>query len=163
MVFEPDRMAVSSSAVPPELNALSSSVIAAAIEVHRHLGPGLREQMYERALVAELNVRRIHVNRQVPFSVAFKGVDLGQQIIDLVVASTILVECKAVSAVTEVDEPQLLGYLRFTGLPIGLLINFHRAKLKDGIVRRINWPPRPPVAEIAITRPDRSVSPVPSP
>ncbi len=163
MAFEPDKVIGLNGCLPAELNILSSEVIAAAIEVHRHLGPGLREQMYERALVAELGVRGVRVDRQVPFGVSFKGVDLGQQVVDLVIAGNILVECKAVSAVTEVDEAQLLGYMRFTGLPIGLLINFHRSKLKDGITRRINWPPKPTPGEIVITRPSRSVPSVPSP
>ncbi|MBX3386715.1 MAG: GxxExxY protein [Phycisphaeraceae bacterium] len=163
MVFEPERMAATKVAVPAELNELSRCVIAAAIEVHRHLGPGLREQMYERALIAELTLRGLRADRQVPFSVCFKGADLGQQIVDLVVADGLIVECKAVSAVTEVDEAQLLGYLRFTGLPIGLLINFHRSKLKDGIVRRINWPPRAALGEIVKPRPARSACSVPSP
>lgn len=144
MSFDPDKMAtLNPEGVPDELNRLSGTIIGAAIEVHTVLGPGLREQIYEAALVLELRRRGVSAARQTPFHVFYKDEALGLQVIDLVVESRVIVECKSVAAVTSVDQSQLLGYLRFTGLPLGLLINFNVARLKDGITRRVNWPPIP--------------------
>ena len=100
------------SALPPELDQLSHRVIGAAIEVHSHLGPGLREKMYETALICELKRRGIPVEQQVPFHVFYKGEDLGLQVIDVVVASRLIVECKSCASVIERDHSQLVGYLQ---------------------------------------------------
>lgn len=124
--------------LPREWNELTRAVIGAAIEVHKHLGPGLRERIYELAMVCELRQRGLRVGQQVPFRVHYKGEDLGSQTIDLIVNDLVIVENKSVSEFTEIDEAQLLGYLRFTGLPLGLLINFNKPKLVDGVVRKIN-------------------------
>lgn len=124
--------------LPREWNELSHAVIGAAIEVHKHLGPGLRERIYELAMVCELKQRGLRVGQQVPFRVHYKGEDLGSQSIDLIVNDLVIVENKSVAEFTDVDEAQLLGYLRFTGLPLGLLINFNKPRLIDGVVRRVN-------------------------
>jgi GxxExxY protein len=113
------------------------------MEVHSHLGPGLREKFYEQAMVLELRRMGLRVGRQVPFRVFYKGEDLGIQTVDTVVEECVHLEFKAVAKVTETDLAQLVGYLRFTDLPLGLLINFNVASLrKGGIFRRINWPPK---------------------
>lgn len=124
--------------LPREWNDLTRAVIGAAIEVHKHLGPGLRERIYELAMVCELKQRGLRVGQQVPFRVHYKGEDLGTQSIDLIVNDLVIVENKSVAEFTEIDEAQLLGYLRFTGLPLGLLINFNRPRLIDGVVRKVN-------------------------
>jgi GxxExxY protein len=138
--------------LPPELNALTRRIIGAAIEAHRNLSPGLRENMYERALVRELTLAGLHVERQVPFHVHYKGEDLGVQIVDLIVEGLVIIECKSVDRLTDRDEAQLLGYLRFTGLPVGLLINFNVTRLVTGITRRINYPPAPTNSTITISQ-----------
>lgn len=146
---------------PAELDVLSHAIIAAAIEVHSHLRPGLREKFYERALIREL-IRRGHsVGQQVPFSVVYKGDDLGSQAIDVVVDCKVVVECKSVRDVTEVDKQQMLGYMRFANLPLGLLINFHVARLVDGVTRRVNWPLRPESPAIRVSSGSLSVVSVP--
>ena len=137
---ETEIRGVTPAGFPPEVNELSRQVIGAAIEVHKHLGPGLREQMYERILVKEMRLRGIAVGQQVPFHVYYKGDDLGIQVIDLVVKERVVVECKSVSAVTETDKQQALGYAKFAHLPLALLMNFNVARLVDGVTRRINWP-----------------------
>ncbi|HVU64479.1 MAG TPA: GxxExxY protein [Phycisphaerales bacterium] len=151
------------SPLPPEVDRVSGEVIGAAIEVHTLLGPGLREKMYESALVVELRARGLAVSRQVPFQVSFKGVDLGVQVIDLVVEGLVIVECKSVTALVERDSCQLVGYLRFARLPLGLLLNFNLPRVKDGIVRRVNWPLPTPCELVRVrARPD-SVLRVPAP
>jgi len=124
--------------LPAEINDLSERVLGAAIEVHRTLGPGLLERIYEEALVHELTLRGIAVERQVPVTLMYKGVDLVGQRLDLVVEKTIVVELKSVERVADVNLAQLLGYLRAGNFPLGLLINFNVPVLIRGIHRRIN-------------------------
>lgn len=151
MVFEPEKMrATQRPELPPSINALSERVIGCAMRVHTALGPGLREKFYENALALELGRAGIACRRQVPFNVEYLGEALGEQCIDLVVDSAIIVECKGIAALTEHDHAQLLGYLRFTGLPLGLLMNFHAPRLKDGLVRKINWPLQPKPPELVV-------------
>lgn len=144
MVFDPSKMTSRSfnsdpRALPPELNALTSRIIGCAIEVHRHLGPGLREYMYERALERELRDAGLRVARQYPFVVHYKGQPLGEQTIDMVVEHTVIVENKAVAKVNDTDHAQLL---QLAELPVGLRINFHSTMLKEGIIRKANYPPK---------------------
>ncbi|MBT3200157.1 MAG: GxxExxY protein [Phycisphaerales bacterium] len=128
-----DRQSISE-----ELNDVSGEIIGAAIEVHRHLGPGLLENIYERALVHELCLRGMTVQQQVPVSIAYKDLDIAGQRLDLIVEPGIVVELKAVEVVKKVHEAQLLGYLKSTGLRLGLLINFNNMVLTKGIKRIIN-------------------------
>ena len=114
---------------------LSEAVIGAAIEVHRELGPGLTEIMYEDALCHEFDFRGIRYARQVPVPVVYKGKPIGTTRIDLVVEDRLIVELKACEALTPVHRAQLVTYLRVTGIQVGLLINFNVAILKDGIKR----------------------------
>jgi len=125
-------------AIPAELNEASGAVIAAAVEVHRHLGPGLLESVYEVALVHELTLRGMSVHRQVPVGVKYKDIEIGGQRIDLVVEPGVIVELKTVEVLLPVHEAQLLSYLKTTGLRVGLLINFNVKMLKDGIRRLVN-------------------------
>jgi GxxExxY protein len=127
-----------SQELPASLNALSQSIIGGAIEVHKELGPGLLEKLYEEALVHELELAGHTVERQVPVCLRYKGRDLLGQRPDLVVDTTIVVELKAIERVLEVHGAQLLGYLRAGRYPLGLLINFNVPLLHQGVHRRIN-------------------------
>ena len=120
-------------------NELTEAVIGAAIKVHRHLGPGLLETVYEEALCHELELRGIPFKRQVQVPIVYKGVELSRPYkCDLWVADMIIVENKSVSAFTPVDMAQLMGYLKLLDQRLGLLINYNVKFLKDGIKRIAN-------------------------
>lgn len=118
--------------------ALTDQVIAAAIEVHRELGPGLLESAYEQCLCHELHLRGLTFRRQVELPVVYKGtrLDCGY-CIDLIVDEQVIVELKAVEKLLPVHEAQLMTYLRLTKLRVGLAINFNVPVLKEGIKRRV--------------------------
>ena len=115
---------------------LTEIVIGLAIEVHRHLGPGLLESAYEECLSYEIQQSSLSHRRQVPLPVSYKNVRLecGYRI-DIVVADRLVIELKTVERILPVHEAQLLTYLRLSGLRTGLLLNFNTAILKDGIRR----------------------------
>ena len=123
--------------IEPEnrVDALAHAVIGAAIEVHRQLGPGFLESVYEEALCVELADRQIPFERQKEISVLYKGRRIGQQRIDLLVGESLIVELKAVEALAEVHKAQVISYLKATRLSLGLLINFNVPILKNGIQR----------------------------
>lgn len=119
-----------------ERDPLSAQVIGAAIEVHRILGPGLLESIYQRALCHELTLREIPHRPHPPVPVHYKGVDLGDDLeLDILVAGQLIVELKAVERLHPVHEAQLITYLKLTGLRRGLLINFNVRLLKEGLKR----------------------------
>ena len=111
------------------------AIIGAAIEVHRLLGPGLLESIYEEALAHELNLRGIRADRQVEVSVQYKGIVIKGQRLDLLVEERVVEELKSVSRVPEVAIAQVLSYLKATGLKRALLFNFGESRLVDGIKR----------------------------
>ncbi len=119
-----------------QLNAITEQIIAAAIEVHRALGPGLLESAYEPCLVYELVQRGRQVEQQKPLPVVYKGVHLevGYRL-DLLVDGLVIVELKAVEQLLPIHEAQLLSYLKLSGCRVGLLINFNVRLLKNGIRR----------------------------
>jgi GxxExxY protein len=118
---------------------VSQAVIGAAIEVHRQLGPGLLETVYEVALCRELWLRRLKVQRQLPVRLIYKGTELDSQIrIDLLVESCVVVEVKATDGLAPIHRAQLLTYLKLTGHPVGLLLNFNVELLKHGMRRLLN-------------------------
>jgi GxxExxY protein len=121
-------------------NQLSHEIIGAAIEVHKELGgPGLLEDMYEEALLFELQARNLEVRRQVGFRITYKGQELKKRlVIDLLVEECVIVECKPVDAYHSIFEAQLLTYLRQTNKRLGLVINFGELRLKEGIHRVVN-------------------------
>ncbi|MGQ0603358.1 MAG: GxxExxY protein [Anaerolineales bacterium] len=122
-----------------EENAITEAIIGAAIEVHRHLGPGLFEATYEACTAHELTLRKRQVERQKVLPLVYKGMRLEEAYrIDLLVDEKVLVEVKAVNALQPIHEIQLLTYLRLASLRVGLLINFNVPLLKDGISRVIN-------------------------
>ncbi|MGB0721722.1 MAG: GxxExxY protein [Gammaproteobacteria bacterium] len=116
---------------------IAHATIGAAIEVHRHLGPGFLESVYEAALAVELKARGISFARQVPVSVTYKDVEVGQSRLDLLVDDRLIVELKAADKLLPIHKAQALSYLRATDLPLALLINFKVAVLREGIKRVI--------------------------
>jgi len=124
--------------LPEALNQLSERIIGCAIEVHRALGPGLLERIYEEALVHEFGLQGIAFERQLPVTLKYKGVELIGQRMDLIVERQVVVELKAVEKVIDLHLAQLVGYLRAGPYPLGLVINFNVAALRTGVHRRIN-------------------------
>jgi GxxExxY protein len=126
------------------LNQLSQQVIAACIEVHRELGPGLLESAYELCLARELTLAGIPFSRQVPVPVSYKGeiLDVGYRI-DLLVDERLIVELKAAKAQPNLVKAQVLTYLKLLRLPLGLGVNFNHVRLVDGITRVVNGLPEP--------------------
>jgi GxxExxY protein len=119
-------------------NVLTESIIGALIEVHRELGPGLLESAHEECLCFELSQRRLEFQRQVPISLRYKSIRLNcGYFADVVVERNVLLELKSVESLAAVHDPQLLTYLRLTGIRVGLLVNFNVPYIKDGITRRI--------------------------
>ena len=122
-----------------QLNRISENIIGAAIEVHKFLGPGLLETVYETCLVEELEQRSLKVQKQVRLPLYYKG-NLTKKffVIDLLVEDEIIIELKAVDKVMPIHENQLMTYLKLTQKNMGLLINFNVPRLIDGIRRRLN-------------------------
>ncbi|MCJ7552954.1 MAG: GxxExxY protein [Ignavibacteriaceae bacterium] len=117
------------------INNLAYKIVGCAIEVHKHLGPGLLESVYEACFVDELRSQGFNVQRQVTVPIIYKGKDLVTNLVlDLFVNDLIIVELKAVEAIIPVYKAQLLSYLKLTGKPKGLLINFHCENIKDHLV-----------------------------
>ena len=118
--------------------ALTRQIISAAMEVHRALGPGLLEAVYQACLCHELSIRNLPFRQQAEIPIAHKGakLDCGYRI-DLIVSDKVVVELKSVLEILPVHEAQLLSYLRLSGMRVGLLLNFNAAVLKDGIRRRV--------------------------
>ena len=119
------------------INYTTERVIGCAIEVHRSLGPGLLERIYEEAMCLEMDKRRVKFVRQASYPVQYKGTLIGEHRIDLVVEDAIVVELKSVEKLDAVYTAQVLTYLKCTGLRVGLLINFNGRLLRTGIRRFI--------------------------
>lgn len=122
-----------------ELNRLSGIIVDAAMEVHREMGPGLFEKIYEESLERELKARGLYVERQLAVYVSYKGEPISEEAyrIDLFVEGEIVVELKAVTALLPVHHAQLMSYMRLKKKRVGLLINFYVPLLKEGISRKI--------------------------
>ncbi|MEM6632948.1 MAG: GxxExxY protein [Bacteroidota bacterium] len=120
-------------------NSLSGEIIDASIEVHRELGPGLLESVYEHCLEFELVTRGFQVKRQFPIPVVYKGERLNKDFfIDLLVENEIIIELKCVEKMIPVHEVQLLTYLPLADKKLGLLLNFNVNLMREGIKRKIN-------------------------
>jgi GxxExxY protein len=123
-------------ALPAETERLSKQAVDAAIKVHRALGPGLLESVYEICLTHELRKRGLQIETQVPIPVVYDGIRLEAGLrIDLLVAKQLIIEIKAVEQMNRIFKAQVLTYLKLTGLRLALLINFNVLLLKDGIER----------------------------
>jgi len=120
-------------------NEISGKIIGAAIEVHKHLGPGLLESAYEECLCRELDLRGIDFKRQVPLPLSYKGLklDCGYRL-DLLVEDKVIVELKTVEAIAPIHEAQILTYLKLRDVRLGLIINFNVPLLVEGIRRLVN-------------------------
>ena len=125
-----------------DLNQLSSDIIKAAINVHKELGPGLLESVYQVCLSMELQTMGKKVQTEVPVPIYYQNQMVQQEgfRLDLLVEDTIVVELKSVAQIQDIYKKQLLTYLRLAKKPLGLLINFNEVLLKDGITRIINSP-----------------------
>jgi GxxExxY protein len=121
-----------------QINDITGSIISAAMKVHSVMGPGLLESTYEACLAHELRKRGLNVQQQVPLPVVYDGVKLevGYRI-DVLVEDCVILELKACDAIAPIHEAQLLSYLKLSDKHVGLLINFHVLRLKDGIKRYV--------------------------
>ncbi len=121
-----------------DINKTTEAVIGAAIEVHRHLGPGLLESAYEECLCEEFSLRKIPFKRQVALPVSYKSkkLDVGYRI-DLLVGDEVVVELKTVESILPIHEAQTLTYMRLGGWQVGLILNFNVTVLKNGIKRLV--------------------------
>ena len=119
-------------------HALSSQVIGAAIEVHRHKGPGLLESIYERCLLRELELQKIPATSQITVNIEYKGLVFEAPLkLDVFVDQCLIVENKVVEQLLPVHKAQLLSYMKLLNVPLGLLINYREPVLKNGICRLI--------------------------
>ena len=117
---------------------LTEQIIGAAIEVHRAIGPGLMESIYEECLCHELGLRGLAFKRQVVVPLIYKGKDLDcAHRLDVLVQDTVILELKCVERILRIHEAQLLTYMKLMNKPVGLLINFNVPVLTHGIVRRV--------------------------
>jgi GxxExxY protein len=122
-----------------DYNALSGEIIEACIEVHKELGPGLMESVYEICLISVLNKKGFLVQKQVSLPVVYKGEKLNKEfVIDLLINDLIILELKSVEVILPVHEAQLVTYLKLADKKLGLLINFNVPLLTQGIRRKIN-------------------------
>ena len=139
---------------PSSLEQLTEQIIAGAIAVHNTLGPGLLESIYHRCLVVELRARTLRVETERPVHVVYRGVAIDSPFkIDLIVEQSVVVEVKAVQVFAPVHHAQVISYLKLTGCPRGLLINFNVPLLKNGI-RKVVRP------DLYVKSPVSPVSPV---
>jgi GxxExxY protein len=122
-----------------DVNKTTESIIGAAIEVHRHLGPGLLESAYEECLCEELSIRKIPFKRQIALPVSYKSkkLDIGYRV-DLLVKDEVVVELKTVESILPIHEAQTLTYMRLGGWQVGLILNFNVTILKNGIKRLVH-------------------------
>ena len=123
--------------IPPHIETVAAQTIGAGIEVHRALGPGFLEKIYQEALCIELHQRGLEFERERPITVHYRGVAIPGQRIDLIVSDCVVIELKAASRFDNAHYGQVLSYLRTTGLRLGLLLNFNCPTLRDGIRRVI--------------------------
>ena len=137
-----------------DLNAITSEIIKAAIEVHKELGPGLLESVYQRCLAIELRDMRHNVACEVPVTISYRGAEISDEAfrVDMLVDGRAVVELKSVELVKDVHKKQLLTYLKLTRKRVGLLINFNESLLKDGITRIVNDLQENPCADPASQR-----------
>ena len=125
-------------ALPPELNAISGKIVAAAVQIHRRLGPGLLENVYESCMAYELQKRGLTVRRQVVVPITYDELQFDEAYrLDLLVEEKVVVELKAVTRINPVHEAQLLTYMKLTGHRLGLLLCFNNALMKQGIKRLV--------------------------
>ena len=122
-----------------EINDITSAVVGESIRIHRELGPGLLESVYEKVLAASLTRNGLRVRAQVPVAIRYDGMTIDAAFrIDLLVEESLIIEIKAVDALTKLHAKQMLTYLRLMEQPVGLLLNFSGLTMKEGIRRLVN-------------------------
>jgi GxxExxY protein len=132
-------MITNSAMTQEELNDLSKTILDASISVHKEMGPGLLEGVYQQCLVKELIMRDVKVNTMVPVPLHYKGQLLNKDyVIDILVADEIILELKAVEGILPVHEAQIISYLKLANKRLGFLINFNVPLLKNGFKRFVN-------------------------
>jgi GxxExxY protein len=119
----------------PALNRITNAIIGAAIDVHRNLGPGHLESVYEAAMDIEMTPRGISFRRQVDVPLLYKGHEVGRARLDFLVEDQVVLDLKAVERRASIHEAQMISYLSITGRPLGLVINFNVPALRHGIKR----------------------------
>ena len=120
-------------------NEIAKKIIGCAIEVHKILGPGLLESIYEEALCHEFHLKGLKFKRQQSVPIPYKSIKLGTDLrLDLIVENKVIVELKAKEKLSKIDKPQLLSYLKLSDKHLGLIINFHVKMLKEGVYRLVN-------------------------
>ena len=120
-------------------NEIGKEIVDSAVEIHRELGPGLLESVYETILLYELRERGLAVEKQVAVPVKYKGITFNEGFrADLIVSGKVIVELKSKEGMSKSDKKQILTYLKLTGLKLGYLLNFGAALMKEGIVRVVN-------------------------
>lgn len=119
----------------PELNIITNAIIGAAIAVHKGLGPGHAEAVYEKALKIEFRHRGIEFEPQVPVPIYYRAEPVGSTRLDFIIARQVIVEVKAIESLAPIHTSQCISYLRATKLKLAILINFNVRVLKDGIKR----------------------------
>lgn len=120
-------------------NEIGTIIVNTAVDVHRQLGPGLLESVYEAILSYELSVQGLHVQRQLPIPIIYKSMTFDEAFrADILVENKIIIELKSVELLNNAHRKQIQTYLRLTGLKLGYLLNFGSALMKDGIVRAVN-------------------------
>jgi GxxExxY protein len=120
-------------------NEIGTILVETAIDVHRNLGPGLLESVYEIVMAHELIAGGLSVKRQVPVSIVYKGIEFAEAFrADLLVADKVIVELKSLEQINKAHRKQIQTYLRLTGLKLGYIFNFGAALMKEGIVRAVN-------------------------
>lgn len=123
------------SVIPENDDPLTRRIIACAIEVHKRLGPGLLEKLYKEAMVIEMQLGNLKIEKNVKIPVEYRGKPIGDYFIDLLVEDAVILELKSVERHDPVFEAQILSYMKLTGKKVGLLINFNSKMVKDGIKR----------------------------
>jgi GxxExxY protein len=121
--------------MPEQDDPLTRRIIACAIEVHKRLGPGLLEKLYQEAMVIEMELCGLKVDKNVKVPVEYKGKFIGEYFVDILVEEKVILELKSVERHDPIFEAQILSYMKLTGKKIGLLINFNSKMVKDGIKR----------------------------
>ncbi|NOZ10090.1 MAG: GxxExxY protein [Gammaproteobacteria bacterium] len=120
-------------------NELGKQIVDSAVQIHRELGPGLLEIVYEIILAHELRQRGLQIERQVPVAIKYQGLKFNEGFrADLIVENKVIIELKCVEKLNNAHKKQLLTYLRLTGVKLGYLLNFSEALMKDGITRTVN-------------------------
>ena len=120
-------------------NEIGTILVETAIDVHRHLGPGLLESVYEIVMAHELDARGLLTERQVPIAIVYKGIVFSEAFrADLLVAKKVIVELKSLEVLNKAHRKQIQTYLRLSGLKLGYIFNFGAALMKEGIVRAVN-------------------------